>query len=331
MAPGPARIGITTTIPQEILYAAGAVPVDLNNIFINHPKPLDLIRRAEIGGFPASSCAWVKGIYAAASELGIKTVIAVVEGDCSNTQALMEVLKFDGVETIPFSFPYQRDREFLELQLKRLMERFSVNENQAAEWKIKLDRVRAKALEIDELSWRERTISGFDNHRFLISCSDMNSAPDSFEGELDSFLTECASYSPAPKLLPLGYVGVPPIITDIYQFIESKGARVIYNETQRQFAMPEISEDLVEQYRNYTYPYDIFFRIEDIKRQIIKRGLKGIIHYVQSFCFRQIEDIILRKMIDLPVLTLEGDLPGPLDGRTKTRIESFIESINNTT
>ena len=323
------RIGITTTIPQEILYAAGAVPVDLNNIFINHAKPLDLIRRAEIGGFPSSSCAWVKGIYAAVSELGIKTVIAVVEGDCSNTQALMEVLKYDGVETVPFSFPYQRDREFLILQLKRLMERFGTNENKAGDWKIKLDRIRAKALEIDEMSWRERTISGFDNHRFLISCSDMNSDPEKFEKKIDSFLTECTVNSPAPDLLALGYVGVPPIITDLYPFIESLGARVIYNETQRQFAMPGAGENLVDQYLNYTYPYDIFFRIEDIKRQIKKRALKGIIHYVQSFCFRQIEDIILRKMIDLLVLTLEGDLPGSLDGRTKTRIESFIESIKN--
>jgi benzoyl-CoA reductase/2-hydroxyglutaryl-CoA dehydratase subunit BcrC/BadD/HgdB len=122
-------------------------------------------------------------------------------------------------------------------------------------------------------------------------------------------------------------MGVPPIFTDFYPFIESKNARVIYNETQRQFAMPDPGENLLEQYRNYTYPYDIFYRINDIKREAEKRNLRGIIHYVQSFCFRQIEDIILRKMIDLPVLTLEGDLPGPLDGRTKTRIESFIESL----
>jgi benzoyl-CoA reductase/2-hydroxyglutaryl-CoA dehydratase subunit BcrC/BadD/HgdB len=268
------RIGITTTIPQEILYAAGVVPVDLNNIFINHEKPLDLIRRAEIGGFPASSCAWVKGIYAVVSELDIKTVIAVVEGDCSNTQALMEVLKYDGVETVPFSYPYQRDREFLQLQLKRLMERFGVREDQASEWKIKLDRIRAKALQIDQISWRERSVSGMNNHRFLITCSDMNSDPDRFEEALNSFLKEKTSHSPHPELLPLGYVGVPPIITDLYPFIESKGARVIYNETQYQFAMPDTSGNLVDQYRNYTYPYDIFFRIEDIKRETKKKRPK---------------------------------------------------------
>ena len=321
------KVGITTTIPQEILYAAGVVPVDLNNIFINHAQPLNLIRRAEIHGFPASSCAWVKGIYSAVGKSGIKTVIAVIQGDCSNTHALMEVLKYDGVETIPFSYPYQRDREFLNLQIKRLMERFGVSENQAKVWKQRLDRIRLKALQIDELSWKGRTISGVDNHRFLISCSDMNSDPERFEKELDLFGDNKPTPTTIADILPLGYVGVPPIFTDLYQFIESFGARVIYNETQRQFAMPGHGETLVEQYRNYTYPYDIFYRVKDIRREAAKRGLKGIIHYVQSFCFRQIEDIILRKMIDLPILTLEGDLPGPLDGQAKTRIESFIESL----
>jgi benzoyl-CoA reductase/2-hydroxyglutaryl-CoA dehydratase subunit BcrC/BadD/HgdB len=53
----------------------------------------------------------------------------------------------------------------------------------------------------------------------------------------------------------------------------------------------------------------------------------GIIHYVQSFCFRQIEDLIVRKRFKLPILTLEGDRPGPLDARTRIRIEGFVEMI----
>ncbi len=48
---------------------------------------------------------------------------------------------------------------------------------------------------------------------------------------------------------------------------------------------------------------------------------------MQSFCFRQVEDLILRYEMDLPILTLEGDKPAPLDARTKVRIESFIEMV----
>jgi benzoyl-CoA reductase/2-hydroxyglutaryl-CoA dehydratase subunit BcrC/BadD/HgdB len=85
--------------------------------------------------------------------------------------------------------------------------------------------------------------------------------------------------------------------------------------------------DLLEQYRRYTYPYDVFGRLEDITRQVALRRVDGVIHYVQSFCFRQIQDTILREALDLPFLTLEGDMPGPLDGRNRLRLEAFLETL----
>ena len=36
------------------------------------------------------------------------------------------------------------------------------------------------------------------------------------------------------------------------------------DEVQRQFAMPYHVDDLVEQYRLYTYPYGVFGRIEEL-------------------------------------------------------------------
>ena len=91
--------------------------------------------------------------------------------------------------------------------------------------------------------------------------------------------------------------------------------------------MPNNSPDLVSQYRDYTYPYDIFTRIADIEKEIAHRRIDGIIHYVQSFCFRPIEDMIVRQKLKVPVLTLEGDRPGPMDARTRIRIEGFLEMI----
>jgi benzoyl-CoA reductase/2-hydroxyglutaryl-CoA dehydratase subunit BcrC/BadD/HgdB len=93
--------------------------------------------------------------------------------------------------------------------------------------------------------------------------------------------------------------------------------------------MPGPTENLTEQYLRYTYPYSFFERLEDIRRETGHREVRGIVHYVQSFCFRQIEDILLRKEIRLPVLTLEGDMPGPLDGRTRIRIQAFIEMLRD--
>ncbi len=102
---------------------------------------------------------------------------------------------------------------------------------------------------------------------------------------------------------------------------------MVFNEIQRQFSMPYESSDIVEQYLRYTYPYSIFCRLADIKAEIARRRIDGLIHYVQSFCFRQIQDIILRQEIKIPILTIEGDRPAPLDARTRLRLESFVEML----
>ena len=320
------RVGFTTTIPLEIIIAAGKKPVDLNNLFIGQGGSR-LVEAAETEGFPRNTCGWIKGLYSAVMESGIREMIAVTEGDCSYTKALMEVLSLEGVTVIPFAFPYGRDRESLRLEMEKLMRHFSVDWEGAYQAKHRLDRIRRKVGEIDRLTWQENLVSGQENHYFQVCTSDMNGDPDSFEAEVDEFLQEVAGRCPFREKLRIAYVGVPPIFDDLYPFLETLDARVVLNETQRQFAMPYQLDDLVEQYRAYTYPYDIFHRIADVLPEIVLRKVDAVVHYVQSFCFRQIEDMIIRKKLPLPILTLEGDKPGPLDARTKIRIEGFLEML----
>jgi benzoyl-CoA reductase/2-hydroxyglutaryl-CoA dehydratase subunit BcrC/BadD/HgdB len=125
----------------------------------------------------------------------------------------------------------------------------------------------------------------------------------------------------------LAYIGVPPVWNDLHLFLDSQGARVVFNEMQRQFSMPFNSTDIVQQYLQYTYPYGVFARMDDIGPALRERAVDGILHYTQSFCFRQIEDLIFRKKLPQPILTLEGDQPAPLDGRAKVRIGAFIEML----
>lgn len=323
------KVGFTTTIPLEILIAAHKTPVDLNNIFINHPSKKDLLEKAEIDGFPRNVCSWIKGIYGVVLHTRVSEVIAVTQGDCSNTQALMETLQFQGIKVIPFFYPYDRDPQLLALSLAKLMDYYSVNEKQSLQAKAELDRIRKKVHYIDELTWEENKVSGEENHYFQVCTSDMNQDLSAFESEIDSFL---AALQKRPKFedeIRLGYLGVPPVFSDFYSFVESLKARVIFNEMQRQFSMPYPTTSLLEQYLSYTYPYDIFFRIEDIKKEIARRKIDGLIHYVQSFCFRQIEDTILKKTLKLPILTIEGDQPSSLDGRNKMKLEVFIEMLRS--
>ena len=320
-------IGITSTIPVEIVLASGHTPVDLNNTFITSNESDELLSQAESAGFAHNICAWIKGIYSAVIHHGVKRVIAVTGGDCSNTLALAEVLSRRGVEIISFDYPLNRDRTSLMKQMEKLREILSANWPDIHETKRRLERIRKKLMELDRLTFHDNVISGSENHLFLLSSSDFKSDPDLYERDLDEFLREARTREPIVEKVRLGYLGVPPIFSDLFDRVESLGGRVVFNEIQRQFSMPYECEDLTEQYLKYTYPYDMHGRIEDIRGAIEERRLDGLIHYTQTFCFRQIYDIILRETLSLPILTLEGDRPGPIDSRTAMRIETFIDML----
>lgn len=322
------RIGLTTTIPIEVIYAAGATPIDINNIFITDPRPQDLVEQAELAGYPRNICGWIKGIYSTVlREPDIDTIVAVTQGDCSNTHALMETLQVQGIKTIPFAFPYDRDRDLLKLQIEKMMQYFGVTWPQVQDMKVHLDEIRKKVWELDRLTWQGNRVSGFQNHLYQVSCSDFDGDPQAFGEKVDQLLGALPQSREFQEEVRLGYIGVPPIVEDMYEYLEDHGARVVFNEVQRQFTMPFDTPDLVEQYRLYTYPYDVFARLEDINREVEKRNLDGIIHYTQSFCFRQIEDLIVREKLDIPILTLEGDKPGKLDARSRMRLEAFIDML----
>ncbi len=325
--PAGRAVGITTTIPVEVVLAAGLVPVDANNAFVTAHDPAALVAEAEGAGFPRTCCCWTKGIYGAVRRFGIRRIIGVTQGDCSNTHALMEILRFEGVECIPFEFPYQPDPARMEQSLRALAGELGAEVGEAERWRRRLAAPREKAAQIDALTWQEGRVSGRENHLWLVSTSDFSGDPDRYEQEAERFLSRAGAREPIPHQIRLGYVGVPPIVPELYDYLEAMGALVVYNETQRQFAMPQQAASLAEQYSRYTYPYGIFGRVKDICRECERRRVDGIIHYVQSFCFRRIEDRILRHATPLPVLTVECDRPGTLSGQLKTRLEAFVQMV----
>ncbi len=251
-------------------------------------------------------------------------LIAVMVGDCSNTQALMETLQLKGVNTIPFAFPFDRDKDMLKAHIGKLMNCLGVNIEAVEQIKRDLAPLRELLKKLDEMTWRDNKIKGSENHYYLVSSSDFNGNPATFAQELAAFIEEAKNRKPFTDEIRLAFIGVPPIFTDLYDVLEGLGARVVFNEVQRQFSMPYDTEDIYEQYIKYTYPYGVFARLEDIEHEIAKRNIDGVIHYTQSFCYRQIEDLIIRERIKLPFITLEGDNPGRVDARSRMRLEAFI-------
>ncbi|RDU24292.1 2-hydroxyacyl-CoA dehydratase family protein [Anaerosacchariphilus polymeriproducens] len=325
------KIGITTTVPIEIVYCAGLIPIDLNNIFVTAENNARYIEVAEKEGFPKSMCAWIKGLYGVCMEHQINELIGVIEGDCSNSKSLIELWKQKGKKIYPFSFPYSQKKKELEKSLSDLMEQLQVDLDQVEEKRKELNQIRRLVQEIDRLTFEEEKVTGFENHLYQVSCSDFQGDPKSFAVMLQSVLDEMKSRTANPKKLRLGYIGVPPMTIDIYDYVETLDARIIYNEVQREFTFPRAGNavSIIDQYLDYTYPYGNLYRIEEIKKQIEKRKLDGIIHYTQAFCHRALDDIMIKSNIDIPILNIEGDQSPALDARTKLRIEAFIDMLSD--
>lgn len=85
---------------------------------------------------------------------------------------------------------------------------------------------------------------------------------------MDEKVKEIELRKPNTKKIKLAYIGVPPMISDIYDFVEKYDAQVVYNEVQREFAFPrfDMAKDIYEQYYDYTYPYSLEFRLRKLKK-----------------------------------------------------------------
>jgi len=319
--------GITSSIPIEVPLAAGKQVIDLNNRFIFSENPSKLIRLAETVGFPRNCCAWIKGIFGYILENKVRRVIFVTGGDCSNTHAMLDTLvpHLDEIKT--FSYPFDREKNSLLTEITRFCDSFSITLADAEEKSCSLVRIRNDLSELDKMTWDDGLVSGKENHIWLVSSSDFDGDSNSFHERLMDFLRTARKRTRREPFPRIGILGVPPIQSDFHELIEGFGAQSVFNEIPRQFAMIGNEKDILSRYLAFTYPYGVWTRATDIMNQAALRKIDGFIHYTQAFCHRQIHDIILRAKINIPILTLEGDSPGPCDQRTRLRIESFIEII----
>ncbi|MFC1566249.1 2-hydroxyacyl-CoA dehydratase family protein [bacterium] len=325
------KIGFTSTIPVEILFASGNIPLDLNNIFISQKNPNKYIDFAELEGLPRTYCCWIKGIYSAVKKHKMKKVVSVFQGDCTNSKGLCELLGYEGVEIIPFCYPIDRNKKSMEQEIEKLMKVFKVSWIKLCQTARDMQAVREKIYKMDN----DRNISSFDSHYFQVASTDFEGDYKKFEKKLDVGINKKRQVD--DYRVELGFIGVPSIVSDIFQFIDSSGARIVLHESARQFTFPYLKskkitktnfKDIyIKQFLEYTYPYEIGFRLRDIENQIKKRNIRGIIHYVQSFCYKALDDVLIRKKLDVPVLTLEEDRPGKLSRRAKTRIEAFVNML----
>jgi benzoyl-CoA reductase/2-hydroxyglutaryl-CoA dehydratase subunit BcrC/BadD/HgdB len=313
--------------------AAGVPVVDMNNRFITSPSPKALVAEAERAGLSFNLCGWVKGLFALGMRGTCDRIVVVDGGDCADLVALSDFWQENGIDIIYFNYPTSRKWTVMNNILKDFAEEFQVSDHEVKEQKAELDRIRIKLHELDRLTWQEGKVKGLENHLYLVQSSDFGADAVLFEQVLDRFIEEARGRETDFALISdtsprLGFVGVPPIITDFYQQVESFGGAIVYNETQHQFSMPNTCEDIVEQYLNYTYPYGGRVRAEFIEQEIARRKLDGIILYSENFCYKSIINTYLKSHLSVPSIEIEGKAPEKMDARTRLRIEAFIEMLS---
>ena len=325
---GNRRIGITGMMPIELIFDSGAVPLDIRNFFIQHPDRVTYIQRGEMDGIPDNAGIMTKGIYGAVMEDKIEEVVVVFQKDSIKSYALAEMLESQGVIVYRFNFPEHRNRQSLKLEIENLAKQLKmVNLENLEYWRFKLNEIRELARRIDELTYEKNIVSGYENHKYLSSMTDFEGDTELYMTKLYNFLDEIKNEKPFKQEIRLGFIGEPPIFPEIYKIIERCGARVVFNEVQRQYAMPYPADSVIDQYLKYTFPYDISKRVEDINAEIERRNIHGVIHYIDITGQAFADEMLFRREIGLPILTVEGGNSLVVNVKTITQISNFVNML----
>jgi len=365
------RLGITALLPPELVYACGAVPVDLNNFVpfssISPASKLcawtaiwrDMLlfhagERERAGGKepgPESKTGTGKG------GTGIDKLAIVAGGDCHNAVVDGEKVAMSGIPTHYFFYPFNGEKERMLEELAGL-EEFLGGPEDSVDAEMTMTRIaglKQKGRQLDDLRMKGR-ISPRDAFRMLISFSDLRSDPVGFERLVESAIlsagkTENASDSQGnarrgaadaavgwaengwvkketggPRV---ALIGVPPVYHDFHDVCASLDLEVVFDELPYEFIRltGRNMKELAESYRNYTFARSISFRLEFLEKELRRRRIDGVIHYTQFACHHVLEDGIFRDHLDLPMVTIQGDLPGKTPQQAVLRLEAFAERL----
>jgi len=326
------RFGITGTLPIEVLLAAGHHVVDLNNLFVGAPSPERLLDDAHRLGFAPTQCAWTRGIVGAAlTEHAVDEVVVVARGDCTQNRLLLDLVPaLGGPPVLPFEFPPEAgDVARMRREIERFAARVGVTWDAVAATYERLRPLREALTEIDRRTWDRPTVSGHENALILVRSTDLGGDPPAYERDVADLLQAARTREPATWARRVAFFGVPPIVSDVHDYLEARGAKVVLNETQRDFAQLEPADTIERQYALcYAYAYSIHDRLARFVPEARRRGADGVVVYLQSFCHHNAElEAVERALTGLPFVVLEADRPSVVDAASRLRLDAFLASL----
>ncbi len=303
---------MTALIPPELIFACGGEPLDVNNAIPASKK------------YPRNKlCAWtaIWKEMLVNRELKIDSLIVVAGGDCHNALVDGQKVAMSGIKTHFFFYPFDGDPEYLESQLYKMSE-FLGDIKYAGKFK-EIRELKELGLDID----RKRSlgkINASDAFGILISSSDLMGSPDEWRHAISSVRENDIKLNNRVAM-----IGVPPIYYDFHEIAQSLDLQIVFDELPYEFIRHAGTDTkkIAHDYCNYTFARPLYFRLDFLQHELEKRKVDGIIHYTQFACHHTLEDEIMRKELDYPVLTIQGDLPGKTPSQIKLRLEAFREML----
>ncbi len=320
------RVGVFSTVPVEVILAAGMVPQDVNNLFVTNPEPMQLLHAADEGGVPRNICAWTRGLYGATIANNLGTIVVVPCGDCTNNVTMSELLERVGIRVIRFNYPVpgHDERAHLERELATFAEELGTTLEAANRTWEELKPLRELLRQVDEMGVAGGQLPAARARLLLLESTDFNGNPELFARRLSRGLEE-ARPSPDGRGPRVAVFGIPTILDDLAQTLEEMGARPVLWETERDFAMIEPADSLVDQYLNYAYPRGLDARLERFVQLAEERRVESVLINAQAFCHHNLElKRVEEALAGYPTLVLESDVPGQVAARDRIRLEGFL-------
>jgi hypothetical protein len=301
-------------VPPELVYGCGQTPLDLNNFVPDS----ECVPRGKL-------CAWTASWRDALlnGDIQVDRLVVVAGGDCHNALVDGQRVAMKGIPTHYLFYPFDGREDEMRDQLASL-EAFlgGVTDRSALE---RVAEVKDLCIQLDVARCRGRVL-GSTTFNHLIQLCDLGGDPERFGSSVQRALEDTPHEVPDIRI---ALVGVPPIYPDFHQVCESFGMQVVFDELPWEFARMggRTLDVMARNYAGYTFARDMGYRFEALERELDRRRVEGIVHYTQYACHHVLEDEVLRQRFDLPLLTVQGDLPRRCPAQDRLRLEAFSELL----
>lgn len=307
-------VGITALVPPELVFGCGHTPFDLNNTV----PTSECVPRGKL-------CAWTATWRDALlrGDLRVDSLVVVAGGDCHNALVDGQRVAMKGIPTHYLFYPFDGNEAEMEDHLASLEAFLGGITDQAA-----LNHVadiKDLCIQLDVARCRRKVLGSRVFHHLIQIC-DLGGDIDRFGASVRKALGD------RPETVPhirIALVGVPPIYPDFHLVCEGFGMQVVFDELPWEFARMggRTLRTMARNYAGYTFARDLEYRFGKLEEELKRRRVEGVVHYTQYACHHVLEDDMLRERLDLPMLTIQGDLARKCPEQEKLRLEAFAELL----